>query len=160
MGIETVGVDTVSAEIVSTDPFDDIAVMRILMEEGKREIFTTVWFADSAELVVGQKVLAIGNALGEYENTVTSGIISAKGRDVAVYDDFSSMMNYSGLLQTDAAINLGNSGGPLIDLNGKVIGMNVAVAEVAVAVADGYLVEKTWWVPSVVVSGSYADTKN
>lgn len=117
-----------SAELVSKDPFDDVAVLKIVSDG---EVFVPVKFGDSDNLQIGQKVFAIGNALGQYENTVTSGIISAKGRDVAAFSDFSTIVNFSGLLQTDAAINFGNSGGPLVDLAGEVIGMNAAVAESA-----------------------------
>lgn len=116
------------AALVSMDPFEDVAVLQIISET---EVFVPVVFGDSDSLQIGQKVFAVGNALGQYENTVTSGIISAKGRDVAAFNDFSSIVNFSGLLQTDAAINFGNSGGPLVDLDGEVIGMNAAIAEAA-----------------------------
>ncbi|HZS91945.1 MAG TPA: trypsin-like peptidase domain-containing protein [Chloroflexota bacterium] len=78
---------------------------------------------DSSKVEPGQTVLAIGNPLGSFQNTVTEGIISAKGRTLQE----SSTTSLTGLLQTDAAINHGNSGGPLVDLNGKVIGINTAV---------------------------------
>lgn len=117
-----------SAEIVSKDPFDDVAVLRIISEE-KLDL-PVVSFGDSDDLKVGQKVFAVGNALAVYGNTVTAGIISAKGREVAAYDEFGeNPENLFGLIQTDAAINLGNSGGPLVNLVGEVIGMNVATAD-------------------------------
>lgn len=136
------------AEVISRDPFDDVAVLRILSEspimkdaEGKvieqaklAEVlkFPYVKFGNSDALQVGQQVLAIGNALAQYENTVTSGIISAKGRDVSAYNDAAGAVeNLSGLIQTDASINFGNSGGPLINLKGELVGMNVAVAQSA-----------------------------
>jgi 2-alkenal reductase len=78
---------------------------------------------DSSKVEPGQTVLAIGNPLGSFQNTVTEGIISAKGRTLQE----TSTTSLTGLLQTDAAINHGNSGGPLVDLNGKVIGINTAV---------------------------------
>lgn len=116
------------AEIVSSDPFEDVAVLRVVADLE----FVAVKFGDSSNLQVGQRVLAMGNALARYENTVTSGIISAQGRDVAAYNDLAGAAeNLSGLIQTDAAINLGNSGGPLVNLAGEVIGMNVAVAQSA-----------------------------
>ena len=118
------------AEVVSRDPFDDVAVVQIVAEEGTE--FEYVEFGNSDDLKIGQKVVAIGNALAQYDNTATEGIISAKGRDVAAYDESAGLTrNLSGLLQTDAAINFGNSGGPLINLEGKVIGMNTAVANYA-----------------------------
>ncbi len=117
------------AEFLSEDPFDDVAVLKIKTD--KKIDFPVVTLGDSENLKIGQRVVAIGNALSMYENTVTSGIISAKGRDVEAYNDYGAIQNMSGLLQTDAAINLGNSGGPLVNLNGDVIGMNVAVQEMA-----------------------------
>lgn len=109
-----------SAELVSEDPFDDIAVLKIV-ENGLN--LPTVKFGNSDALRIGQRVFAVGNALALYGNTVTSGIISAKGREMGE--------NLSGLIQTDAAINFGNSGGPLVNMFGEVVGMNTAVAEYA-----------------------------
>jgi len=88
---------------------------------------------DSASVQIGQRVVAIGNALGQYNNTVTDGIISGKGRPVAAGDasGSSALENLQDLFQTDAAINPGNSGGPLVNLDGQVIGMNTAVASSA-----------------------------
>jgi serine protease Do len=77
-------------------------------------------------------VIAVGNALGEFQNTVTSGIISGMNRSITASDeDGSGSENLTGLIQTDAAINSGNSGGPLITYDGKVVGMNTAVASSA-----------------------------
>lgn len=115
-------------EILSVDPFDDVAVLKI--KTGEKLNLPVLELGNSDDLKIGQKVVAIGNALAVYGNTVTAGIISAKGRDVSTYNDFGgTVQNLSGLLQTDAAINLGNSGGPLVSLDGKVIGMNTAIAE-------------------------------
>lgn len=84
---------------------------------------------DSSKVQVGDSVIAIGNALGQFQNTVTSGIISGHGRDVLAGDSSSGATeNLVDLFQTDAAINSGNSGGPLVDLEGRVIGINTAVA--------------------------------
>lgn len=117
-------------EILSEDPIDDISVLKIVSDTALD--LPVVEFGDSDDLKIGQRVIAIGNALAVYGNTVTSGIISAKGRDVLAYNDFGdAVQNMSGLIQTDAAINLGNSGGPLINLDGQVIGMNAALAESA-----------------------------
>lgn len=117
------------AKFLSEDPFDDVAVLKI--QNDKKIEFPVVVFGDSDNLVIGQRVVAIGNALALYGNTVTSGIISGKGRDVVAYNDFGVAQNLSGLIQTDAAINLGNSGGPLVNLDGQVVAMNVAVLELA-----------------------------
>lgn len=115
------------ADFLTEDPFDDIAVLKI--RNDKSVVFPVVTFGDSDGLKIGQRVTAIGNALAIYGNTVTAGIISGEGRDVVAYNDFGSEQNMAGLLQTDAAINLGNSGGPLVDLDGEVIGMNTALEQ-------------------------------
>ncbi len=105
----------------------DVAFLKIGDLKGKTLVPVTL--ADSSKVQVGDKVIAIGNALGQFQNTVTSGIISGFGRDVAAGDQGStSSENLTDLFQTDAAINEGNSGGPLVDINGEVIGVNTAVA--------------------------------
>lgn len=121
------------AEVISKDPFDDVAALKVVFaNDGEKKDLPFMVFGDSDNLQVGQKVLAIGNALAMYGNTVTSGIVSAMGREVVAYNDVGAMSeNLSGLIQTDAAINFGNSGGPLVNIAGEVIGMNVAVAEYA-----------------------------
>ena len=104
-----------SAKVVGSDPYADIAVLKINSEEN----FEFVKFGDSDKARVGDWVVAIGNPFG-LGGTVTSGIISARNRDINLtrYDDF---------IQTDASINQGNSGGPLFNLNGDVIGINTAI---------------------------------
>ncbi len=110
--------------IQSVDPLNDLAVVKISANG-----LPVVELGDSDQLQVGQWVVTIGNALGQYQNTVTAGVISAKRRDIQASDSSgSSSENLSGMLQTDAAINAGNSGGPLVDLEGQVIGINTAVA--------------------------------
>lgn len=87
---------------------------------------------DSSKLKVGQTVIAIGNALGKYTNTVTTGVVSGLGRKVVAGDPFEgSIESLDNLIQTDAAINPGNSGGPLLNSSSQVIGVNVAVSEEA-----------------------------
>lgn len=118
--------------IEAVDPGNDIAIVRLLAEAGSDAEallgqLPYAKFGDSSELLVGQQVLAIGNALAEYENTTTAGIISATGRKVVASDAAGRPESLYGLIQTDAAINLGNSGGPLINLQGEVIGLNTAV---------------------------------
>jgi len=110
------------AVVVDTDPFFDIAIMKI---EGTD--FPTVTFGDSENIEVGQTVIAIGNALSQYQNTVTKGVVSGVNRRISAYDYISGGEVIEGAIQTDAAINPGNSGGPLINLMGEVIGMNTAV---------------------------------
>jgi serine protease Do len=107
----------------------DVAFLQITDLKGKK--LTPVTLGDSSKVQVGDKVVAIGNALGQFQNTVTSGIISGYGRDVTAGDgsgDSSSSENLTDLFQTDAAINQGNSGGPLVNINGQVIGINTAIA--------------------------------
>tara|TARA_B100000700_G_scaffold324588_1_gene431126 strand:+ start:4023 stop:5441 length:1419 start_codon:yes stop_codon:yes gene_type:complete len=103
------------AKVIGSDPYSDVAVLKIQSNEN----FKTVKFGDSDKARVGDWVVAIGNPFG-LGGTVTSGIISARNRDINLtrYDDF---------IQTDASINQGNSGGPLFDLDGNVIGINTAI---------------------------------
>lgn len=106
----------------------DIAFLKINDLKGK--VLTPVTLGDSSQMQVGDRVIAIGNALGQFQNTVTTGIISGYGRDVTAGDQ-SGLQNdesLTDLFQTDAAINEGNSGGPLVNINGEVIGVNTAVA--------------------------------
>ena len=103
----------------------DIAFLKITDNEGK--MLTAANLGDSSKMVVGDKVVAIGNALGQFQNTVTTGIISGYGRSITAVGD-SGAETLLNLFQTDAAINQGNSGGPLVNINGEVIGINTAVA--------------------------------
>lgn len=104
----------------------DVAFLKIRDLKGKKLAKVTI--GDSAKVKVGDKVVAIGNALGQFQNTVTSGIISGFGRDVTAGDGNGNSEQLDDLFQTDAAINEGNSGGPLVNINGEVIGVNTAVA--------------------------------
>lgn len=114
-----------NATVVSRDPANDLAFVRI-----KASGLRAAILGDSSQIAVGQRVVAIGNALGQYQNTVTEGIISGLGRPVTAQDESTSSgaERLENLFQTDAAINPGNSGGPLVDLDGQVIGINTAVA--------------------------------
>lgn len=107
------------------DPLD-IAFLQIKDTKGKK--LSPVKLGDSSKVRVGDKVVAIGNALGQFQNTVTAGIISGFGRNVVAGDGFNSSESLQNLFQTDAAINQGNSGGPLVNIDGEVIGINTAVA--------------------------------
>jgi serine protease Do len=110
----------------STDSLD-IAFLKIDDLKGKK--LTPATLGDSSKMEVGDSVIAIGNALGQFQNTVTSGILSGYGRSIEASDaSGGSSENLEGLFQTDAAINEGNSGGPLVNLDGEVIGINTAVA--------------------------------
>ncbi|MFC1686352.1 S1C family serine protease [Patescibacteria group bacterium] len=109
------------ASVVDLDPVNDIAVIQI-----EADNLPVVSFGDSDKLQVGQRVVAIGNALGEYDNTVTAGVVSAIGRTISAYDG-GSYEKLEGVIQTDAAINEGNSGGPLVNLEGQIVGINTAI---------------------------------
>lgn len=105
----------------------DIAFLKIKDKKGKD--LKPLKIGDSGKMEVGDKVVAIGNALGQFQNTVTTGIISGYGRDIEASDETGSgVETLQNLFQTDAAINQGNSGGPLVNINGEVIGVNTAVA--------------------------------
>ena len=110
---------------ISRDPANDIAVLKIEANNLK-----PVELGDSGNLKVGQFVIAIGTALGEFRHTVTTGVISGLGRGITAgspYEGYAEKLD--DIIQTDAAINPGNSGGPLLDSHGAVIGVNVAVAQ-------------------------------
>lgn len=113
--------------IVGKDPLNDLAYLKIT---GAKNLKPAV-LGDSSSVRIGQNVVAIGNSLGEFQNTVTSGIISGTGRPIAATKSTgdASFESLTDLIQTDAAINHGNSGGPLTNLSGQVIGINTAVAE-------------------------------
>ena len=110
--------------VVGRDPVNDIAFLKIQNVDN----LTPAKLGDSSNLVVGSRVVAIGNALGQFQATVTSGIISGVNRSVLAGDETSSEQ-LSNLIQTDAAINPGNSGGPLVSITGEVIGINTAVSQ-------------------------------
>ena len=109
----------VEAELIGSDPRDDLAVLRI----ESSQVPATVTFGDSDTLQPGQDVLAIGSPLGAFTNTVTAGIVSALGRN-QLESGNNFCQNYSNLIQHDAAINQGNSGGPLFNMQGEVVGVN------------------------------------
>lgn len=109
------------------DPANDIAILKV--DPGTTRL-TPVEMGDSSKLQVGQMVVAIGTALGEFRNTVTKGVISGLGRGIQAGDPYQGYVEQlDNVIQTDAAINPGNSGGPLANSAGQVIGINVAVAE-------------------------------
>ena len=113
---------TYPAQVVSRDPVADLALIKINASN-----LIVVTLGDSGKLSLGQNVVAIGNTLGEYQNTVTTGVISGLNRTITAGDGYGSSETLSNVIQTDAAINPGNSGGPLINLSGEVVGINTAV---------------------------------
>lgn len=123
-------------KVLSLDPYTDLAILKI-----EASGLPVVELGDSEIVQVGQSVVAIGNALGEFKNTVTLGIVSAKDRKIQASDQSgNSGETLEGLLQTDAAINAGNSGGPLVNLKGQVVGINTAVAAKGVAEGIGFAI--------------------
>jgi len=111
------------AKILANDPLIDLAIIKI---EGEKLPYLE--FGDSTEIELGESVVAIGNPMGEFEDTLSAGIISGLSRKITAYSGLLfKATNLKGLIQTDAAINPGNSGGPLVDLEGKVIGVNNAM---------------------------------
>ncbi len=116
--------DKFEAKIIARDPISDVAMLKI--ESQKK--FPVLKLGNSSKVNLGETAIAIGNALGIFQNTVSAGIISGLSRSISAQVDGSSpFCEIHGLIQTDAAINPGNSGGPLINNNGKVIGINIAV---------------------------------
>ncbi|HAR99626.1 MAG TPA: hypothetical protein DEA89_01505 [Candidatus Moranbacteria bacterium] len=112
------------AKVLARDPVRDVAVIKI---EGNN--FPVATLGDSDVLKIGQTVVAIGNSLGEFSNSVSRGIVSGLKRNLSAGSGFGDSERLTDIIQTDAAINPGNSGGPLLDINGNVIGINVAVAQ-------------------------------
>ena len=114
------------AKVMAFDSLQDIAILKI--ESAISEKHNFIHLADSDKIKVGQTVIAIGNALGEFQNTVSVGVISGLHRSIIASGALSGETALSELIQTDAAINPGNSGGPLLDLGGRAIGINTALA--------------------------------
>lgn len=111
---------TYDVKKVHLDTVQDVAILEI---DAKN--LPTVSLGDSDQLKVGQRAIAIGNALGRFQNTVTVGVVSGLGRAISASGS-TTINNYDSVIQTDAALNPGNSGGPLLNSMGQVIGMNVA----------------------------------
>jgi serine protease Do len=115
---------TYAAKVLARDPNQDLAILKI-----NATGLPTVTLGDSSGLQLGQTAIAIGNALGQYSNTVSVGVVSGLARTVtAAAPDTGAQETITGVIQTDAAINPGNSGGPLLDLRGDVIGIDTAIA--------------------------------
>ncbi len=122
---------TVPADLVGTDQFADLAVIKV-----NGSVPAVAQLGDSDKLQIGEAVIAIGNPLGDFKNTVTFGVISGLGRTLGIDQG----ATYEKMIQTDAAINQGNSGGPLVNLAGQVVGINTAIVRgnsSSSAVAEG-----------------------
>lgn len=139
-----------SAKVLAIDPVQDLAVLKIdqTQQVDKTgdyvvEKFPIVKLGDSDKLEIGQTVVAIGNALGEFRNTVSSGVISGLGRKITASDSSGNFVEtLENVIQTDAAINSGNSGGPLLNLKGEVIGINTAVVSGAQSIGFAIPINK------------------
>lgn len=112
-----------SAKIMCRDPINDVAILKI-----KGDNFPYLELGDSDKVELGEQVIAVGNPLGEFHDTLSSGIVSGLSRFISAFSGLDGEASrLKGLIQTDAAINPGNSGGPLINIQGKVIGINTAM---------------------------------
>ncbi len=110
------------AKVVARDQINDIAILKI-----NEKNLPFVELGDSDKIEIGQTVIAIGNALGEFHDTISTGVVSGLSRYITAFSGLTQQAeSLRGLIQTDAAINPGNSGGPLVDIEGKVIGINTA----------------------------------
>jgi len=120
---------TYDVEKIYRDPTNDLAILKINPSAGSGQVLQTVTMGDSGNLKVGQFVIAIGTALGEFRHTVTTGVVSGLGRGIDAGSPYEgSVERLDNVIQTDAAINPGNSGGPLLNSVGQVIGVNTAVS--------------------------------
>jgi len=114
---------TYPAKVLARDPINDVAILKI-----KNEGFSYLELDDSDKIDLGETVLAIGNALGEFHDTLSLGIVSGLSRYLTAFGGIEGQAeSLRGLIQTDAAVNPGNSGGPLVNMEGKVIGINTAM---------------------------------
>jgi S1-C subfamily serine protease len=118
-------------KILARDPINDVAILKIdvpATPNQEKNDLAVVELGDSSKLELGQTVIAIGNALGLFKNTVSCGVISGLSREIQAQSDLTGeKARLRGLIQTDAAINPGNSGGPLVDIEGKAVGINAAM---------------------------------
>ena len=142
------GTEYSDVKVLGTDPLNDVAFLKIA---GVSDL-PAATMGDSTSIRVGQKVVAIGNSLGQYQNTVTSGIISGTGRPISAQAG-NSVETLTDLIQTDAAINPGNSGGPLLNLQGQVIGINTAIVEDAQGIGFSIPINATKGILKGVLAG-------
>jgi len=136
--VVTANLEEYPAKVLSRDPINDIAVLKI-----NAKGLPAVRLGNSNKLELGQTVIAIGNALGMFSNTVSKGIVSGLSRSIsAALGTDGTMEHLKGVIQTDVAINQGNSGGPLINLDGEVVGINTAI--IAGAQNIGFSIPINW----------------
>lgn len=125
------------AKVLAKDPVQDLAIIKI---EGSG--FKPLKLGSASDIQIGQSVIAIGNALGEFQNTVSVGVISGLGRTLVASGSTIGTETLEDTIQTDAAINKGNSGGPLLNLKGEVIGINTAVASTGQSIGFAISIDK------------------
>jgi serine protease Do len=126
-----------AAKVLAKDPVQDLAIIKI---EGSG--FKPLKLGSASDIQIGQSVIAIGNALGEFQNTVSVGVISGLGRTLVASGSTIGTETLEDTIQTDAAINKGNSGGPLLNLKGEVIGINTAVASTGQSIGFAISIDK------------------
>jgi serine protease Do len=136
------------ARVLARDPIEDLAILKIGKEkiitqngDFNEQVFPMIKIGDSANLQIGQTAIAIGNALGEFRNTISVGVVSGLGRTITASGG-GIVETLEDVIQTDAAINKGNSGGPLLNIKGEVIGINVAMAEEAQSIGFSIPINK------------------
>lgn len=117
--------ETLDLKVVDRDPSMDIAVLKT---KDSSNSYRPLRFGSSSQLKPGQKVIAIGNALGEFQNSVSVGVVSGLSRSIVAGGASGNPQRLEQVIQTDVAVNPGNSGGPLLNLSGEVVGVNVAIA--------------------------------
>ncbi|MBI3442720.1 MAG: trypsin-like peptidase domain-containing protein [Candidatus Sungbacteria bacterium] len=125
------------AKVLARDPIQDLAVILVTGSN-----FPSLHLGDSTQVKIGQTAIAIGNALGEFRNTISVGVISGLQRSIVAHGGASEPESLQELIQTDAAINPGNSGGPLLNIHGEVIGINTAVASGAQSIGFALPINK------------------
>jgi len=126
-----------AARVLARDPVQDVAVLRVAGSS-----FPSLRLGDSSQIKIGQTVIAIGNALGEFRNTVSVGVVSGLQRSIVARGGAGGPEALQELIQTDAAINPGNSGGPLLNIRGEAIGINTAVASGAQSIGFALPINK------------------
>ena len=126
-----------AANVLARDPVQDVAILKI-----EKTGLTPLRLGDSDKVQIGQTVITIGNALGEFRNTVGVGVVSGLSRSIVASGPGTPAESIEGVIQTDAAINPGNSGGPLLNLNGEVIGVNTAMVSGAQSIGFALPINK------------------
>lgn len=151
--VDSTGALYEDVEVIGRDPLNDVAFLKVSSDTE----FTPAVLGNSSTIRTGQQVIAIGNALGQYSNTVTSGIISGTGRPITASTGSGATETLTDLIQTDASINQGNSGGPLVNLAGQVIGINTAIIEDANGIGFSIPINSTKGVLAGVLENGTVD---